>query len=70
MVPRRAVYSIAGLTKVFVIQNGRAVERKIAPGRELGGFMEVPGNLVHAGERVAVSNVAMLADGMEVQAKD
>ena len=67
MVPRRAVYSIAGLTKVFVIDGTKAVEKKLAPGRELDGWMEVPGDLVRPGDLVAVNNVATLHDGMEVR---
>ena len=68
MVPRQAVYSIAGLTKIFVIQNGKAVEKKIEPGRELDGWMEVPADQVHAGEQVATSSLAMLSNGTEVRA--
>ena len=67
MVPRRAVYSIAGLTKVFVIDGTRAMEKKIAPGREVDGWMEVPADLVRPGDLVAVNNVATLHDGMEVR---
>ena len=69
MVPRRAIYSIAGLTKVFVIRGGKAQERKIGPGRELDGWMEVPADLVHSGDAVAVSNLATLTDGMDVTAQ-
>ncbi len=68
MVPRRAVYSIAGLTKVFVIQNGKAQEKKIAPGREQDGWMEMPAGQIHSGDQVAINNIAMLSDGMEVRA--
>ena len=68
MVPRQAVYTIAGLTKIFVIQNNKAVEKKVEPGREVDGWMEVPANAIHPGDTVATSNLAMLADGTEVRA--
>jgi len=67
MVPRRAVYSIAGLTKVFVIKDNKAHEKKLAPGRELNGWMEVPAGEIKAGDIVAINNVATLSDGMEVR---
>lgn len=67
MVPKKAVYSIAGLTKAFVIKDGKAVERKFAPGREMDGWMEVPGEQIHPGDQVATNNVAMLSDGVEVR---
>jgi RND family efflux transporter MFP subunit len=68
-VPREALYTVAGLTKVFVIRNGRAVERRIPPGLARDGWIEVPSDQVQAGEPVAVSNLAMLTDGAAVQAR-
>jgi RND family efflux transporter MFP subunit len=67
MVPKQAVYSIAGLSKVFAIRNGRATEYRIAPGRELDGWIEVPAEQIHAGELVAVSNVPLLVNNSEVR---
>ncbi len=69
MVPREAVYSVAGLTKVFVIRDGKAVECKIPPAPETNGWVEVPGDLVKAGDRVAIEKVAALVDGAAVKAK-
>jgi hypothetical protein len=68
-VPRRAVYSIAGLNKLFVIRDGKAFEHKIAPGRELDGWMEVPSDAIHPGEAIAVNNLATLTNGLEVKAQ-
>ncbi len=68
MIPRKAVFSIAGLTKAFVIKNGKAAEKKFSPGRELDGWMEVPGELIRPGDQIATNNVAMLSDGVEVKA--
>ena len=42
VVPKEAVYSVAGLTKLFIIRDGRAVEQRINPGQEWDDWMEVP----------------------------
>jgi RND family efflux transporter MFP subunit len=67
VVPREALYQMAGLTKVFVVRNGRAVETKIAPGAEINGWLEVPGDRIHPGDQVAVSRLATLIDGAPVR---
>jgi RND family efflux transporter MFP subunit len=67
MVPKPAIYSIAGLTKVFAIRDGKAVEYRIAPGRELDGWVEVPQGGIQPGEQVAVSNVPMLVNDAPVR---
>jgi RND family efflux transporter MFP subunit len=66
-VPKQAVYSVAGLTKVFVIRNGKAVEAKISPGQDLGGWIEVPRDVIRPGEQVAVSSLARLVNGAPVR---
>ncbi|MBI4875155.1 MAG: efflux RND transporter periplasmic adaptor subunit [Acidobacteria bacterium] len=65
-VPREALYTVAGLTKLFVIRGGKAVEIRCAPGEEIDGWMEIPGGLIHAGEPVAVSDLAKLVNGAPV----
>lgn len=67
MVPKEAVYSVAGLTKVFVIRDGKAVELKIAPGVERDGWSEMPAGTVQPGEKVAVSNLLALVNGAAVK---
>jgi RND family efflux transporter MFP subunit len=67
VVPRAALYQVAGLTKVFVIRNGRAAVQKIAPGAEVGEWVEAPGGGIRAGEPVAVSRLAALVDGAPVR---
>jgi RND family efflux transporter MFP subunit len=69
MVPKQALYSIAGLTKLFVIRNGKAVERRLIPGVEQGGWVEVPGDQVKPNDRVAVSNLGALVNGSPVSEK-
>jgi RND family efflux transporter MFP subunit len=66
-VPSEAVTSIAGITKVFVVANGKAVERLVRPGARQGTWVEIPGN-VKAGEPVAVTNLAALFNGAPVEA--
>jgi RND family efflux transporter MFP subunit len=67
-VPKQAVYTVAGLTKLFVVQNGKALERRIAPGRELDGWVEVPREAVNPGEQVAISSLTQLVEGAPVRA--
>ena len=66
-VPKQAIYSVAGLTKLFVIRDGKAVEAKIAPGLDLGEWVEVPAGVVRPGEQVAVSALARLVNGAPVR---
>jgi RND family efflux transporter MFP subunit len=68
LVPKQAVYSIAGLTKLFVIRDGKAVELRIAPGAEYDGWMEVPRENVSPGDQVAVSGLSQLIQGSPVKA--
>jgi len=68
VVPKSALYSVAGLTKVFVVENNQVVEHQIPPGQEVSNnWIEVPANQIQAGQRVAVSNLAVLVGGMHVK---
>jgi RND family efflux transporter MFP subunit len=66
VVPKEALYQLAGLTKLFIIRDDRAVESRITPGQEIGGWIEVPGDTVHPGDRIAVTRLGMLIDGARV----
>jgi RND family efflux transporter MFP subunit len=66
-VPKRAVYTVAGLNKLFVIRDGKAIERRIAPGQDLGDYVEVPRDVVGPGDQVAVSALTQLVDGAPVR---
>jgi RND family efflux transporter MFP subunit len=66
-VPKEAIYNVAGLTKLFIVRDGKALERRIAPGRELDGWVEVPGGTISAGEQVAVTSLAQLVEGSPVK---
>ena len=67
VVPREALYQIAGLTKVFVVRDGRAVEQKIVPGMELGAWVEAPASQIRPGDMVVVSGQASLVNGAPVR---
>ena len=68
-VPKDALYSVAGLNKVFIIRNDKAVECRIPPGLARDGWMEVPADKVKPGDTVAVSNLTLLSDGAAVQTR-
>jgi RND family efflux transporter MFP subunit len=70
VVPKEAIRRVAGLTKLFAIENGAAVERKVTLGRELDGWVEVRDEKVRAGEAVAVTGLAELTGGATVQVTD
>lgn len=65
-VPHDALYTVAGLNKLFSIENGKAIERKIDTIIASNGWVELPAGLIPAGVEVAVSNLAQLTDGAPV----
>jgi RND family efflux transporter MFP subunit len=68
MVPLRAVQIIAGLNKVFVIENGRASERIVKTGASDGDLIEIVEG-VRPGENVATNNLDKLQEGSVVNGK-
>jgi len=66
MIPQRAVLSAAGLTKVFVIDNGRAIERIVKTGAVDGELIEIIDGL-NDGESVALNNQDKLHTGIAVR---
>ncbi len=65
MVPPRAVVTVAGLSKVFVVENGKAVERIVKTGATDGDLIEIAEG-VKDGETVATSNLDKLHTGVAV----
>lgn len=61
-VPEAAVYSFAGVTKVFVVAGGKASERHVSTAARSGDMVEVIGN-VKAGDEVALDKLGALFDG-------
>jgi membrane fusion protein, multidrug efflux system len=67
VVPKQAIYNVAGLFKVFVVRNGRVTEFKVPPGQEVNGWIEVPSDQIRAGDSIAVSNLPALVNHGEVK---
>jgi len=67
VVPREAIYTVAGLTKLFVIRDGRAVEKRVLLGEKFDGWIEVRDGAVAPGELVALDHVAELVNGAAVK---
>jgi membrane fusion protein, multidrug efflux system len=67
VVPQQAVYNVAGLTKLFVIRNGKAVEVRINPGQRVENWVEVPRDQVNPGDAVAISGLGQLVNGLAVR---
>jgi membrane fusion protein (multidrug efflux system) len=67
-VPESSVLSIAGLTKVFAVRDGKVVEIRVVPGQRAGGWVEISGDL-RAGEQVATSSLSNLVTGAAVEKK-
>ncbi len=65
-VPHDALYTVAGLNKLFTIENGKATERKVDTILAANGWVEMPAGLIPVGAQVAVSNLAQLTDGAPV----
>ena len=69
MVPDAAVTTIAGLTKLFAVRDGKAVEIHVTPGVHTDGWVEVSGSGLQAGETVATSSLSELVSGATVSVK-
>jgi RND family efflux transporter MFP subunit len=68
-VPRSAVTTFAGVTKLFVVEGGVAHEREVVLGVDLGdGWVEIAQG-VSRGMQVVTSGLSKLADGTEVQVR-
>ena len=66
LVPARAVRTESGVSRVFVIKEGRVQERLVQLGQTEGDLVEIKSG-VAANENVATSNVEQLSDGMAVK---
>lgn len=69
LVPFQSVVTITGLNKVYVIENGSALERQVKLGNRDGELIEILDG-VKAGEKVATSNVDKLHSGAKVTAAE
>ena len=66
LVPARAVRTESGVSRVFVIKDGRAQERLVQLGQTEGDLVEIKSG-VAADEKVATTNTEQLSDGMAVK---
>ena len=65
MVPEKAVVSLAGVNKVFVVDGGRAIERQVKLGARDGSMIEIIEG-VRLGERVITDGADKLHDGAAI----
>lgn len=66
LVPARAVRTESGVSRLFVIKDGKALERQVQLGQTEGDLIEIK-NGVAENENVATSNIEQLSDGMAIK---
>ena len=66
LVPARAVRTESGVSRLFVIKDGKAQERQVQLGQTEGDLVEIKNGLAE-NENVATSNIEQLSDGMVVK---
>jgi multidrug efflux pump subunit AcrA (membrane-fusion protein) len=66
LVPSRAVRTESGVSRIFVIKDGKAQERQVQLGQTEGDLVEIKSGVAE-NEIVATSNVEQLSDGMAVK---
>jgi RND family efflux transporter MFP subunit len=69
LVPDKAIVSLAGVNKVFVVDGGHAIERLVKLGTRDGNLVEVLEG-VRNGERVVTTNADKLENGARVSASN
>ncbi len=66
LIPARAVISEAGVSRVFVIKEGRAEQRLVQTGQTEGDLIEIRSG-VSTDELIATSNLQQLSDGIAIK---
>jgi multidrug efflux pump subunit AcrA (membrane-fusion protein) len=66
LVPARAIRTESGVSRVFVIKDGKALERQVQLGQTEGDLVQIK-NGISENETVATSNLEQLGDGMTVK---
>jgi membrane fusion protein (multidrug efflux system) len=66
LAPRAAVVTDAGVSRAFVLGEGRVSERLVSLGEQRGELVEIRSGLA-AGDRVVLSPDRRLTDGLEIQ---
>lgn len=68
-VPQEAIVTFVGITKTFVIKDGKAVEHHIATGVQQGALIEAVDSSLSPTDQVAITGVSRLSDGAAVDVK-
>ncbi len=68
LVPVSSITSIAGLNKIFVVEQNKVVERQVKLGLRDGDMIEITEG-VKKDEQIAVSNLGQLSNGVAVATK-
>ncbi|MFQ5738293.1 MAG: efflux RND transporter periplasmic adaptor subunit [Acidobacteriota bacterium] len=68
MVPKAALLSFGGLTKLFVVHSGRVEERIVETGIEKGDWIEIVSGSVEPDQKVAIESLERLRPGTRVTA--
>ena len=66
LIPARAVVTEAGVSRAFVIKDGRAEQRVVQTGQTEGDLIEIKSG-INADEQVATSSLEQLSDGVAVK---
>lgn len=66
MIPQEGLYSFAGITKLFVMENGVAKEHKITVGEKSGDFIELVSPTLPREAVIITSGQKQLSDGVAV----
>lgn len=69
-VPLESLISFAGVTKIFLVENGRAREVQIVPGNQSTDWVEVQEPALPAGAQVVTSGHAALADETPIKVRE
>ena len=67
LVPASAVQTLAGTSRVYVVNGTTAEERIVTTGQTVGEQIEITTG-VKKGESVAINNLAQLSDGVKIAA--
>ena len=70
MIPLAALDSFAGVNKVFVVQDGVAIEHHVKPGTQQGDWIEITEPILRDGSVLATSSQRLLSNGTIVVDRD
>ena len=70
MIPLAALDSFAGVNKIFVIQDGVAIEHHVKPGTQQGDWIEITEPILPDGSVLATSSQRLLSNGTMVVDRD